>query len=161
MQRKAEQKVTRRLGVHHRTRFLLAALLPALATAAVLTPSLSGTTGDGPERSIALFWLLLIAVSAPLVALVVNWHWPTATSANRAFLAALPQPIVVPLMLRLAVSLDIQRGNLVRDTSEEAMSSGIATVGGLIIGLILMILVAGAGQLGARLADRKGHAARP
>ncbi|HEV2074481.1 MAG TPA: hypothetical protein VGR29_12695 [Thermomicrobiales bacterium] len=140
--------------VHPRTRLLLAALLPALATAVMLIPPLFGTTGPGPGRSLALFWLLVFVVSAPMVAFVVNWHWPAATTANRAFLAALPQPVVVPLMLWLAVSLDIQRGNLVRDTSEEAMTSGFATVGGLLIGLILMILVAVGGQLGARLVDR-------
>jgi hypothetical protein len=128
--------------------------LPALATAATLIPPLFGTTGLGPGRSIVVFWLLLIVLSAPMVAFVVNWQWPAATNANRAFLAALPQPVVMPLMLRLAVLLDIQRGHLVRDTSEEAMTSGFLITGGLLVGLILMIPLAAAGYLGARLAAR-------
>jgi hypothetical protein len=167
--------VTLHARVHSRTNFLLAALLPALATAVMVIPPLRSNwlsqmqcadcstrnisplpifSTSGPERSIFLFWLLLFVVSAPIVAFVVNWHWPVATNANRAFLVALPQPVVVLLMLRFDVWLDLRSGYLLRDSGEEAMAYGIATVGGLLIGLILMILVAGAGQMGARLGNR-------
>ncbi|HEV2074362.1 MAG TPA: hypothetical protein VGR29_12050 [Thermomicrobiales bacterium] len=158
-----------------RTRLLLAALLPGLATAMMVIPPLRSTwlspmpcancskrqisplpifSRSGPDRSIFLFWLLVFVVSAPMVAFVVNWHWPAATNTNRAFLVALPQPVIVPLMLRFDVWLDLRGGYLLRDSGEEAMAYGIATVGGLLIGLILMILVAVGGQLGARLGDR-------
>ncbi len=103
-----------------RTRLLLAALLPALATALAWTPHVFSNPDD-----VSPVLLVLLVVSAPVVALVVNWRWPAATNRDRATWAALPQVVVVPLMARLDTWMEVQRGYLLRGSGEEAMSYGI------------------------------------
>ncbi|CAA9298943.1 MAG: hypothetical protein AVDCRST_MAG48-1157 [uncultured Friedmanniella sp.] len=129
-----------------RTRLLLAALLPALATALTLAPVLFS-----PPEQVPLMLGLLIVSSAPAVALVVNWRWPAATNKDRAAWAALPQVAVVPLMVRLDVWLDVRSGYLLRHSGEEAMAYGIGTVFGVLAGIVLVVLVGFAGRLGASL----------
>jgi hypothetical protein len=142
--------VTHHAPVHPRTRLQLAAFWPALASAATALSLSIISSPEDERRPIFVLWLLLVVITAPVVAFLVNRRWPSATNANRAYLAALPQPVIVPLMLRLVVWLDVQTGNVVPDTSEVAMSYGILTVVGFIIGLVLLLLVAAAGSLGAR-----------
>ena len=129
-----------------RTRLLLAALLPALATALTLAPVLFN-----PPEQVPLMVGLLLVSSAPAVALVVNWRWPAATNKDRAAWAALPQVAIVPLMVRLDVWLDVRSGYLLRDSGEEAMAYGIGTVFGVLVGIVLVVLVGFAGRLGASL----------
>ncbi|HEV2073345.1 MAG TPA: hypothetical protein VGR29_06830 [Thermomicrobiales bacterium] len=134
--------------VHPRTSLLLAALLPALATAAASIPHVLNTPEEG---SPAQGWLMLSI--APLVALLVNGRWPAATNVSRAFLVALPQLLVVISLARLDVWLDVRSGYLLRNSGEEAMAYGIGTTLGVIMGIVLVVLVASAGRLGALLAE--------
>jgi hypothetical protein len=119
---------------------LLAAGLPAVMTAAALAPMLF----DPPDRIDPLA-LSLLAL-APVVAFVVNWHWPVATNADRALLVALPQVAVVLIMIRIGVWLDVRRGHLLQGSGEEEIAAGL----GLLLGTILVGLVGGAGRLGQR-----------
>ncbi len=133
-----------------RTRFLLAALLPTLATALAWTPHVFSNPDD-----VSPVLLVLLVVSAPAVALVVNWRWPAATNRDRATWAALPQVVVVPLMARLDTWMEVQRGYLLRGSGEEAMSYGLGLFLGLIVGIILLVLVGFTGRLGAWLGRRE------
>jgi uncharacterized membrane protein len=54
-------------------------------------------------------------------------------------------------MVWLDVWLDVQNGNLLRGSGEEAMSYGLGTLAGLVAGVILVVLVAFTSRLGARL----------
>ena len=131
------------------TRVLLAALLPMLATALTLTPELFST----PERFPV--WLgVLLLVNAPAVALIVNWVWPVATNKDRATWTALPQVLVVPLMVWLDVWHDVRSGYLLEGSGEEAMAFGIGTVIGVLTGIVLLVLVGFAGRIGAWLGSR-------
>jgi hypothetical protein len=130
-----------------RTRFLLAALLPALATIVAWSPQVLFRSTTEPASPLLL---VLLLVSAPIVALLVNRRWPAATNAARSIGVALPQLVVLP-MVWLDVWLDVQNGNLLRGSGEEAMSYGLGTLAGLVAGVILVVLVAFTSRLGARL----------
>ncbi len=132
-----------------RTRLLLAALLPTLATTLTLTPELFNPSDVVPP---IVLWLL--GFSAPAVALLVNWPWPAATDKDRATWAALPQVAIVPLMVWLDVWIEIEQGYLRRDLSEAAMTMGIGTMVGVLAGIVLLVLVGLAGRLGAWLGRR-------
>jgi hypothetical protein len=144
------------------TNLLRAALLPALATFLVWMPALlssipalSGVdSSESPEPVLPpLLLLALYFVSAPTVALIINWRWPAATNKDRAIYAALPQVFVSPALVWLYVWLEVERGYLERGTSEEAMTSGIGIALAVVTGVILTMLVAAFGGLGAWLAQ--------
>lgn len=132
-----------------RRRLLLATLLPTLATAVALSPELFS-----PSDAVPPIVLWLLGLGAPVVALVLNWRWPAATDKDRATWAALPQVLIVPLMVWLDVWIEIQQGYLRRDSSEAAMALGIGTLVGGIAGIVLLVLVGVAGRLGAWLGER-------
>lgn len=132
-----------------RRRLLLATLLPTLATAVAVSPELFSPSDVVPP---IVLWLL--GLGAPVVALVVNWRWPAATDKDRATWAALPQVLMVPLMVWLDVWIEIEQGYLRRDSSETAMALGIGTFVGVLAGIVLLVLVGIAGRLGAWLGER-------
>jgi hypothetical protein len=135
-------------SIHHRP-LLGVALAPTAVTLLALLPLLVTGTGDRPPLIlIAVFFLL-----APLVALLVNWRWPQATTDRRAALAALPQLVIVMLMFRLAIWFEY-RDYYLEDSSEEAMSYGIGFIVSLLLGVILFVLVYIAGRVGAWLGQR-------
>lgn len=154
-----------------------AALLPVLATALVWTPQIvssipavSGISKTSEPELIATLLLLLVLYfsCAPATALIVNWRWPAATDKDRATYAALPQLLVSPALVAFHVWLEVQRGYLLEDSGEEAMSYGIGVTLAFVAGIILTILVAAFGRLGAWLGSGRqdslthtGAASRP
>lgn len=156
--RKGGARVNTHAPVHPRSRLLLAAVVPALVTVMGALILLPVTTPESEGRVPLLLWLVVIVLGAPIAAFMVNGRWPAATSMKRAILAALPQVFVLPLALRLVVWLEVKSGNLRPDTSEAEMSYGIVTVFGVLIGLVLVVLVAVAGNQATLRADRQSAA---
>ena len=143
-----------------RTNLIRAALLPALATALVCAPQIlanipavSGIDSSSVAEPFipVVPMVLLFFLGAPAVAFMVNWRWPAATNKDRATYAGLPQALVVPALAWLAVWIDVERGYLLKDSGEEAMAYGILITLGAVAGVVLTILVACAGRLGAWL----------
>ena len=92
--------------------------------------------------------------STPVVELLVNWRWPAATDSDRAMYAVTPQVFIPPAMVWLDVWLEVRSGYLLRDSGEEAMAYGYELTLVANAGVILMVLVGGAGRLGAWLGTR-------
>lgn len=133
-----------------RMNLMRAALLPALATALTWTPTMFMNTAE-PLPTVLV---VLLFVSAPAVALIVNWRRPAATDGGRATYTAIPQVFVLPAMVWLDIWLAVQSGEIKRGSSDEAMSYGGGITLAVIVGVILMWLVGGAGRLGSWLEDR-------
>jgi hypothetical protein len=131
-----------------RVNLIRAAVLPALATALVWMPQV---LQNNSSESIPLVVAALYFITAPTVALLVNWRWPGATNADRAVYAALPQVVVSPGIIWLDLQVEVLRGYLERGTSEEAMSFGLGIFLAVIVGIVLMLLVSVTGRLGAWL----------
>ena len=135
-------------SVNPRGTLVRASLLPALATVLAWTPLVIQPMSESGSPVVGV----LIIISAPAVALLVNWWWPAATDKNRATYAGIPQVLIPPAMVWLDFWLEVRSGYLLRGSDEDAIAYGLLAAA--IAGVILMVLVAGAGRLGAWLADR-------
>ena len=144
------------------TYIVRAALLPALATVLVWTPALlsiipaisgidSSEASEGVIPPLLLF--VLYFVSAPTVALIVNWRWPAATNADRATFAALLQILVSPVLAVIFVWLDVQRGYESNEAGVIGLVFNLLVILAVITGVFLTMLVAVFGRIGAWLAQ--------
>ncbi|MBA2754418.1 MAG: hypothetical protein H0U40_08150 [Chloroflexia bacterium] len=136
--------------VNPRGKLVRASLLPALATILALVPLVIQSMSEPGSPVVGI----LVIIGAPAVAFLVNWRWPAATDRDRATYAAIPQVFIPPAMVWLDVWLEVRSGYLLRDSGEEAMAYGIGLTLAAIAGVILMVLVGGAGRLGAWLGTR-------
>ncbi len=136
-----------RLNDNRRSRLLVVAVLPALATLLVMVPYL---TGHWKEVNALLLWSLLVMPVA--VAFEVNALRPAATTFRRALLAALPQLLLFPGLLALGVWADVQRGYYVG--GELDMAIGVTLTIAPVLGITLMLVTAVFGRLGAFVGRR-------
>ena len=146
-------------GEDHRAAVARALLFPVAATVVVYGPQLVTNAGqwDDVVPVVAIGWLIVLLLAAPVVAFLMNRRRPFATDASRALQSALPQlPLAVGLVL-LDVWLEVRTGYLLAGSGEEAMSYGIGGVLSGAVGLLLTMLVAVGARLGAhRSSSRRG-----
>lgn len=96
-------------------------------------------------------WVWLFVLAPLPVVFLVNLALPTATNFRRATLSALPLLFAFPLVWWLGAAIDTARGNLIG--GEIGMAFYIIAMLGPLVGLVLMLLAALLGRLGARLRE--------
>lgn len=126
-----------------------ATLVLVAVTTLVFVPELFRDPAD-TERApvLTIAWVVCLAGAAPLAAYVINRRKPIATDLLRTLLLALPQLPLLVLLARADVWLDVQRGYLLENSGEEAMSYGIGTTVAVAFGLLVVALVALAARSG-------------
>lgn len=122
-----------------------------VATCVVFVPQLVTDAGQTERLSplLNLAWLVLL-LCVPAVAGVTTRRLGVPADDRRALLVGLPQVVAVPSLVRLDVWLEVRSGYLIAGSGEEAMSYGIGSVLGLVVGLVLVLLVSAAARLGSR-----------
>lgn len=138
----------RQSGKRQMGRAAKVALVSSAATALVFFPILlrePSTTEAAPP-----VWLAAMLLAAPITVYLASRRLGGGLRPALFFLIGLPQLPLVILLSTAAIWLDVQRGHLLADSGEEAMSYGIGTVVAFVAGTVLALLVTAAAWLGAR-----------
>lgn len=124
------------------------ALVPTAATVLVFIPML--LRDPSTMAAVPGEWLATLILAPPLTAYLASRRFGGGLHFASSLLVGLPQLPLVMLLSTAAVWLDVQRGDLVAGSGEEAMSYGIGTMVAFVAGTILVLLVATAARLGVR-----------
>lgn len=138
-------------GEDQRAAVVRAMLFPVAATVVVYSPQLVTDAGqlDDVVPVVTIGWLVVLLLTAPVVAFLMNQRRPFATDSFRALQTGLPQlPLAVGLVV-LDVWLEVRTGHLLAGSGEEAMSYGIGGFLSVALGSLLTTLVAVGARLGA------------
>lgn len=130
-----------------------AALIPAVVTTAIGVPLAYSAREDG---ELATGLLVVMLVAAPVAAYASNLVRPVAVTWKRAALVGLVQVFVLVGLVYLMLWLQVRSGYLRPNTSEHAMSYGMAPPFAAIAGIIFgMLPVAVGARLGAYQGSRR------
>lgn len=117
----------------------LAAVLAGV-TALVFVWQLATDPDDFPPV-LNLAWLVLLLTAAPVAAAVLSRRREVRLTRAQQWLVGLPQLFVTVGLVWLDVWLDVRSGYVLAGSGEEAMSYGIGSVVGIVVGLVLTGLV--------------------
>ena len=95
-------------------------------------------------------WMVLLLIAAPVAAAVLSRRRRVPLTRAQQWLVGLPQLFVPVALFRLDVWLDVRSGYLLADSGEEAMSYGLGSFFGTVIGIVLAGLVVLCASLGTR-----------